>query len=391
MVYPGGVGSLAPKPTGIDSRSASPPLVSVSLPGRIPGYDVARALAVTGMVIVNFHSIFLIGRSHHPRWFVELAFLLYGRAAAIFVMLAGVGITLMSHKALLSHDPLKLRLVRQGLLKRSLVLFLMGLFFLHWWRADILHFYGAYLSTGAFLLSISGRRLWTLIGFFLVPAAAFFCLSGADPSLTGSILPSNPITRMIDDLLISGHYPMFPWFAFLLTGMWLGRPEIISNKRLMRRILVAAVLVLAGTLALEKTAHIIFAGSEKTDESLQALLLMSEVFPISPLFAVSAMASSLTIIILAMSLCSRPLFSRPAGRLVAAGKMSLTIYIGHVFVGLLVQQLVQTRLDSGAYQAFSVLFTLAFCLAMFVGANLWFRYSNRGPLEWLLRRASHSL
>ena len=49
------------------------------------GYDVARAIAVIGMVIVNYHNIFLVGRTRHPHWFTGLAFFLQGRAAAIFV------------------------------------------------------------------------------------------------------------------------------------------------------------------------------------------------------------------------------------------------------------------------------------------------------------------
>ena len=56
---------------------------------RILGYDIARALAIIGMVIVNF-KIVMGADEHGPHWLLSFASLFEGRAAATFVVLAGV-------------------------------------------------------------------------------------------------------------------------------------------------------------------------------------------------------------------------------------------------------------------------------------------------------------
>jgi uncharacterized protein len=391
-VFPGSVDSGAAGRAANESFSASSSVVGVSIPGRIMGYDVARAIAVIGMVIVNYHNIFLVGRSRHPHWFTGLAFFLQGRAAAIFVMLAGVGITLMSHKALLSGDALLFRKVRQDLLKRSLVLFLIGLVFFHWWNSDILHFYGIFLSTGALLLFVSGFSLWFLIGGCLIVATFLFIFYEASPTMIQVLLPANPISELFDGLLISGQYSLLPWFSFFMVGMWLGRPEIISNRQLIQRVFWISLLVLFLTIGLANSSDFILDHFQiSQDNSPLALLLLSVPFPMSPFFAISAMAGALVVIIMCIILSDHPLFLRPFNHLAVIGKMSLTIYIGHIFVGLIVEHITFSKLALEEFQLFTVGFTFLFCLIVFGGTKLWFRQFARGPLEWLLRRLSQYL
>lgn len=392
MVLPGDVDSRVLGRTANKPFSAGSPIIEVAIPGRIMGYDVARAIAVIGMVVVNYHNIFLAGRFHHPQWFTELASFLLGRAAAVFVMLAGVGITLMANKAILSGDALLLKKIRLGLIKRSLVLFFMGLVFLNWWGADILHFYGLFLSTAALLLLVSGRNLWLLIGGCLAVAAVLFLSYEADPSLVQIMLPANRAFKLCDEMLVSGQYPMLPWFAFMLTGMWLGRPEIISNRRMIQLIFRVSLLVFLLTIVVDNTSDILlnhFPVME--DDSALALILMSEPFPISPFFAVSAMSGSLVVIILSISLSKRIFLAQPFARLGALGKMSLTVYVGHIFIGLAVERFAFSRLNQEEFQLFTVAFTLLFCLAVLRGADFWFKHFERGPFEWILRRLAQYL
>ena len=77
---------------------------------RVIGFDVARALAILGMVVVHF-SLVLAADRGGPDWLNVLLGFLDGRAAATFVILAGVGITLMSRRAVLGTDP---RAVAEG-------------------------------------------------------------------------------------------------------------------------------------------------------------------------------------------------------------------------------------------------------------------------------------
>ena len=119
---------------------------------RIIGYDLARALAVFGMVVVNF-KIVMGAEKNGPAWLAGLVGLLDGRAAATFVVLAGAGLSLLSQKGRMQKDRDRLARDRHTLLKRALFLFIFGLLYTPIWPADILHFYGVYIALAAFLLS----------------------------------------------------------------------------------------------------------------------------------------------------------------------------------------------------------------------------------------------
>ena len=104
---------------------------------RIIGIDVARALAVIGMIIVNFKVVF---GDNGLVWVKSFASVFDGKAAATFVVLAGVGLALMTNSALRNNDRQKLKTARKRIAKRALFLFSVGLSYIVIWPADILHF-----------------------------------------------------------------------------------------------------------------------------------------------------------------------------------------------------------------------------------------------------------
>src|SRR5262245_47343399 len=65
---------------------------------RIAGFDLARALAILGMIVAHF-AIIMSGEAKEPAWLQALVDLLDGRAAALFVVLAGIGVSLMTRAA----------------------------------------------------------------------------------------------------------------------------------------------------------------------------------------------------------------------------------------------------------------------------------------------------
>ena len=79
----------------VDLRSQS-----LSLNNRIIGCDLARAVAFLGMLLVNF-SVLLGNGTPDPTLLDHLIEMIRGRAAATFVVLAGVGLSLEEH--LLPH------------------------------------------------------------------------------------------------------------------------------------------------------------------------------------------------------------------------------------------------------------------------------------------------
>lgn len=87
---------------------------------RIIGIDVARAIAVIGMIVVNFKIVF---GNNGASWLKSLASIFDGKAAATFVVLAGVGIALMTNSALLNKNNKKLDKARKRIVKRAIFLF----------------------------------------------------------------------------------------------------------------------------------------------------------------------------------------------------------------------------------------------------------------------------
>ena len=115
---------------------------------RVEGYDLARALAIIGMAFVNLRVILqLMGEnvSGTGDW---IANWLMGRASAIFVVLAGVGIALLTRNA--ANDRAELSKARWRLLWRALFLAVIGWPFLIIWEGDILHYYATFFLIGSF-------------------------------------------------------------------------------------------------------------------------------------------------------------------------------------------------------------------------------------------------
>lgn len=374
-----------------DIRVQTPPLATIVVPGRVEGYDLARAIAVTGMILVNFHSIFFSGRTRDPGWLVSLSGLLYGRAAALFVMLAGLGLALMSRRARLAADGAGLALVRARLYKRSLVLALMGMIFLQWWGSDILHYYGIFLSAGALLLTCSNRRLWAVALAFFLTFVLIYSLTWDDPGSAFWIADPGRVAGFVDDLFFNGPYAVFPWLAFLVVGIWFGRDDILANPVRVRWVFWSALVVFLGAEGATRYLPDLLGSTVVPEDGLLEALLVEDVFPVTPIFAISAVASSLLVIVLALTITGHSLFSRFSPPLVATGKMSLTIYIAHILIGLEVDRLDLLGQGTASYPYAAASFTVGFCIGAMLFSHFWLKRFSRGPLEWFLRWASHSL
>ena len=81
--------------------------IKPSVKKRIVGIDVARALAVIGMIVVNFKIV--IGENG-LNWVKSFAGIFDGKAAATFVVLAGLGLALMTNSAIKNNNKLTLEL-----------------------------------------------------------------------------------------------------------------------------------------------------------------------------------------------------------------------------------------------------------------------------------------
>ena len=96
-------------------------------PTRIHGFDLARALAIVGMVLVNYQLV-LVDPERTGGAIYDAVTALQGRAAALFVVLAGVGISLGTRRLRSEPAPSAetVRQARRRLFARALFLLVVG-------------------------------------------------------------------------------------------------------------------------------------------------------------------------------------------------------------------------------------------------------------------------
>ena len=361
----------------VGPRGPSPP------PARVEGYDVARALAYFGMVLVHFR---LVGAAEDagPRWLAWLVGRLDGRAAATFVTLAGVGLALMARGPRLRGDRAALAGVRRVLLRRALFLLMVGLLYFEVWPADILHCYGIFLAVGALMLAAPDRLLMGaaagLVLAYVPMILAFDYGAGWDwETLTyrGFWTPAG----MLRNVAFNGFNPVVPWTAFLLFGLWLGRRDL-GDPAVGRRVLRAG---LATALTAEAASVALVAGAGRVlDAEAAGSLFGTAPMPPMPLFMLAAGGTAAAVIASCVLLTGRCRGARWIGPLAATGQMALTLYVAHVVVGL--GALEAVGVVKGRSVAVAVAAAAAFCAASVVGSALWRRRFARGPLEWAMRR-----
>lgn len=341
---------------------------------RLFGLDLARGIAILAMVVVNVHLAVGYG-SREPRWLLEWTELFEGRAASLFVVIAGYGVVLLGS--------------RRTLVRRALCLLVLGYGWQLVWSGDILHYYGVYLLLAAAILPVPR---WALGLCALVAIAAFVGLFGqleygAGWNWTTLEYPEFWTAEgQVRNLLFNGWHPVFPWFAFLCCGMILGRSRLHERALLRRAVLVAAALVtvLAGMLASRL--------SSAPDEHVFAWWRNAEYvwgvgpIPPMPLFVCAAAGSAVASLCVCLEL-GRLRIVRILGRPLAdAGRLSLTLYVLHVLIGVHVFDMLgwwdRGRLIDVWWRT-SVFATLAL-----VCAPIWCRLVGHGPLEWALRRVS---
>ncbi|NUT73047.1 heparan-alpha-glucosaminide N-acetyltransferase domain-containing protein [Pseudarthrobacter sp. C4D7] len=218
------------------------------LPGRLRGIDAARGLALLGMMATHLLPTFESDANLTPTW-IGLTF--SGRAAALFAVLAGVGLALSTGK----DRPLAgsgLSAARRGVALRALVIAAVGLTLglLEVNVAVILvHYAVLFLCILPFLgLGVKPLCAWAGGWILASPVLAYLLrpwLLAAEPPLK---LGHNPgwedlatPGQLLADIFLTGYYPVFQWLSYLLVGLVIGRLALTKA-------LVPAVLLVGGTV-----------------------------------------------------------------------------------------------------------------------------------------------
>ncbi len=339
---------------------------------RIIGIDLARAFAMLGMVIA------------HYAWPDGSAGLLNGvatgvsgRAMPLFVLLGGVGVTILSSRS--AHPD-------RALLIRAAILYPVGVVLqeVTTFIAIILQYYAL-----LFVLAILFRRLGRKT---LVALAVLFTVIGAwtyqvvGPQLDrfeGPLdLIENPPAALWS-LLFNGSYPLFPMASFFLVGMVLGRLDLRSTR-------LQVWLAAGGTVVGVTTAWLANrfgegrgfefgtrpAGSEFSWTRLLDTTGHSEM----PAWVLSATGTSVAV--LGICLLVAPRMAGSVRPLVALGQLALSFY---VFQAVLVRFTPHPETTPLAQEFVTA---LAIYLGFMAFATIWQLRFRTGPLEAALRVGS---
>ncbi|MEN7551301.1 heparan-alpha-glucosaminide N-acetyltransferase domain-containing protein [Rapidithrix thailandica] len=351
---------------------------------RIIGIDVARGLAIIGMILVNFKIAF---GGLGNEWIRTMVGLLEGKAAATFVVLAGVGIAFISNSAVESNNAQKLTKVRARIFKRALFLFIVGLIYLPLWPADILHFYGVYMLITLLVLPVSNSMIVGLAVCIVALYPLLMALWNYDAGWNYETLEYTgfwTVKGFLNNLFYNGFHPVFPWVAFMLVGVWFGRQDLRNERFLLKSAGISSgIFVCTVVLSRLFIAGFSFAGQEE----VEALFGTSPMPPL-PFYMISGSSIAITVISVCILLSSKFEHTTMIQSLKNTGQLALTFYVAHVVIGMVVMDLISQNTMGAFSIEFSLGYALVFSVACIVFANVWKRKQPHGPLEGLMRKVT---
>ncbi|WP_295813348.1 DUF418 domain-containing protein [uncultured Nitratireductor sp.] len=342
---------------------------------RFEGLDLARFLAFVGMVIVNFKIVMGAegGAEVGDGLLAGMTMLFEGRAAATFVVLAGLGLGLAASRGLERTISVTIR--------RALFLLIVGLLNSLIFEADILHYYAFYFLFGVLLLPL---RTWTLVWVIVALNIAFIGMNFVLDYDTGrdwvdySYADFWTPAGFVRNLFFNGWHPVIPWLGFLLFGVILSRLDLGERR-------VRNALSLGGLTAF-LLAEVLAARLQPLlgaiDPELAYLVTTAPVPPM-PLYMLAGMGMASLIIGLCLALAERPAMAPLMPAVLPAGRQTLTLYIAHIVVGM--GALETLGMLGGQTPGAAVLAALIFCVVSAVFAFVWSRAFKRGPVETLMR------
>ncbi|MGD7002187.1 heparan-alpha-glucosaminide N-acetyltransferase domain-containing protein [Corynebacterium halotolerans] len=369
---------------------------------RMVGLDVARGLALLGMVAV--HTL--------PSWNQDTEestlvwWLAAGNAAALFAVLAGVGLALISG----GHAQVPGRRIpgqRGKLIVRAAMVFGIGLAvnqIIDPPVYNILPYYGLLFLMAVPFLGVRKRTLamWAVGVTVLAPLVAYF-VRGAELFSPLEVIQLSDLTAqplaVVETLLFTGNYPTATWFVYVLVGLLVGRLALgriaVQLNLLGYGILLALLGQGASYLSIwylggwERMlySHVdvtmwdvlsaIYRGAEDSDLPTTSLAWLTVASPHTntPFSLVHTMGLALAVLGATLLLCRviRSVLT-PLARL---GSMTLTLYVGHL-----------AFLSLGFFEGAAWLWFIVQLVAGTAFAYGWSLMNRQGPLELLVAKAS---
>ncbi|NGN91613.1 DUF1624 domain-containing protein [Nocardioides sp. KC13] len=370
---------------------------------RLVGVDVARCLALLGMMATH-----VLDPVDATGELTRVQAAAGGRSAALFAVLAGVSLALMTGR----QQPVRGRVLATrsaGLAVRAVLIAALGLVLgsLGTNIAIILTYYGVLFLLAIPFLELRARWLWLLgvVWVVLGPLLSQVVRPVLPPRQFESPEPSQLLEpgRLLAELLFTGYYPAVPWLAYLLIGMAIGRIDL-RNRNLVTMLWTGGVIIsvsatwLSGRLtrlpsvaeellraypgmdidgALVSMSHGLY-GQTPVDGGWQWLLVAAP-HSSTPFDLAQTIGSSMFVIgacqMIALRLPSR--WRVAMAVLFGAGTMTLTLYTLHVVM----------RTEAVWPPETPDTYVVHVLVVMAIGA-LVTAWGRPGPLEWLVGRPS---
>ncbi len=352
---------------------------------RIIGIDVARAIAIIGMIIVNFKVVF---GNTGSNWVKSVASVFDGKAAATFVVIAGIGLALITNSAIDQKDKLKLKIARNRIIKRAIFLFIIGISYIAIWPADILHFYGIYMAITILLLSSKEKTILISAISFIIAFPILMAFWGYETGWDFDTLSYQEfwsIKGFIRNLFYNGFHPVIPWTAFMLFGYWFGKQDLHNEKFIKKTFWVSTIIFIAIQVLSYLSISFLSEGNQDSAKALSEILGTNPMPPL-PIYMCNGIAISFAIISACIMISKRFENSFIIDALNKTGQLALTFYVAHVIIGMGIVEAINPS-EMGKYSIeFSVIYALGFSLLCIVFAVIWRKYKKTGPLEWLMRK-----
>lgn len=394
------------------AHAAAGPATSLRRP-RVAGVDIARGVALLGMMSVHILPE-LDARGDLTAPFVLFA----GRASALFAVLAGVGLALVTGGDRPRTSPW--RAVLAGVLTRAVLVLGLGLVLgeLSPPVAVILTNYGLLFVVGVAVLRLRPAPLLVLAACWVVATPLLsHALRGAMPTGPGqqpslTLLVTAPVT-LLRQVLVTGYYPVLTWAAYLFVGVAVGRLALGTTRTAARLLgagvvlavaarVVSDLLLRAGGLAALQAAGTAGApgGPVPGGSGSEAVSRLQELgrYGVTPTTSWwwqavatphtgtpfdlattigSALAVTGAALLLSQVLTGRRVLGAPLALLAATGSMTLTLYTVHVLA-----------LVAGVGPSDRELLLLAHVVIAVVVATAVRATGRRGPLEAGVARAA---
>lgn len=222
-------------------------------PGRVPGADIARGIAVLGMFTAHM-GVTSDDISTLEGW-LSLA---HGRSSILFATVAGVSLALFTGGAKPFTGEL-MRTARARILVRAVLLMALVavLDLLDGRVLLILGFYAAYFVLALPFLRLSPARLATM-AVIIAAVGPFLAYYGPEALARAGLRAPHDGSGAATDFLLTGHYPAVVWMAYVFAGLAVGRCDLRSPA--LRLGLVAGGFGLAAVSSLVSSTLVAGAG-----------------------------------------------------------------------------------------------------------------------------------